>query len=111
MMKRVALLVVAVLAVGLILAAADKPVKVTGYLSDKMCGASKGANHTKDCIEKCTEHGLGVVSGGKFIAFDDNGNKLASDILKNSKKDKGIKVQVEGTRTGDTIAVKNIKEV
>ncbi len=85
---------------------------VNGYLMDKMCGAKpeRAANHTKSCAEKCAGSGLGVVSEGKFLAFDEKGNQLASDLLKNSKQAKGIKVTVEGEQDGDTLKVKSIKE-
>ena len=114
-MKKLAIL--AILALALVplcgMAMAGEGQKTwNGYLIDKMCGAKpeRAANHPKSCTEKCAGSGLGLVAEGKFIAFDEKGNQLGADLLKNSKQTKGIKVTVEGKLDGDTLQVTNLKE-
>lgn len=111
-MKRIATLLFLVLAVTLVAGAADQTT-VKGYLMDKMCGGAhpeKASSHAKACAEKCSKSGFGVVADGKFIGFDEKGDKLAANLLKKSKKTEGIEVEVKGTQEGDKIAVTNIKE-
>jgi uncharacterized protein YhbP (UPF0306 family) len=97
---------------------------VSGYLVDKMCGqkmtkldeakaTEKAMKHTKDCAieDMCKEDGYGVVSNGKFIKFDENGDKLALAYFDKSKKDKDFMVDVEGTMDGDIMKVASINDV
>lgn len=111
-MKKLAIACVVVLIAGSLTVVAGAEKTVNGYLIDKMCGAKpeRAASHTKSCAEKCAGSGFGVVSEGKFLAFDEKGNQLASDLLKNSKQAKGIKVTVEGEQDGDTLKVTSLKE-
>ena len=110
-MKRMAMLVIAVLAMGIIAAAADDST-VNGILIDRSCGAKpeRAANHSKSCTEKCAGSGLGVVAEGKFMAFDEKGNQLGAELLKSTKQTKGVKVTVKGTREGDLLKVSSLKE-
>ncbi len=110
-MKRLSIVVMVVLALATLGVAGEKST-VNGFLMDKSCGAKpeRAANHSKSCTEKCAGSGLGVVAEGKFIAFDETGNQLGADLLKNTKQTKGIKVTVEGTREGDVLKVSSIKE-
>lgn len=107
-MKKMALIT----AVALALACSAAAERVSGILIDRSCGAKpeRAANHPKSCIEKCAGSGLGVVTEGKFIAFDEKGNQLAADLLKESKQAKGVKVTVQGERDGDVLKVASIKE-
>jgi hypothetical protein len=97
---------------------------MTGYLIDKMCGVKmakldaekseqKATKHSKDCAleDACKESGFGILSGGKYTKFDENGDKLASDYLNNSKKEKEFLVDVRGTMDGDMMKVESIKDV
>jgi hypothetical protein len=92
---------------------------VTGILIDQACGATMmqksdpekaAADHPKSCAMKasCEASGYAVISGNEMIKFDDNGNQLAKDFLSKTDKTDHLKVTVEGTRTGDTIAVTSI---
>jgi hypothetical protein len=104
----------------------DKPVSHTmkGYLVDKMCAVgmakkapdeamAKAAKHTKSCAleESCQESGFGLMSGGMWYKFDDNGDKLALALLKKTDKEKEIMVSVTGTHDGDIFKVTALKEV
>jgi hypothetical protein len=103
-------------------AKAAKAEKVTmkGYLMDKMCAsghmddlATMSPEHTTACALKCapTGDGLGVVSEGKFYAFDAKGAKKAMSLAKKSKTEKGLMVEVTGTVNGDQFMVSSIQEV
>jgi len=82
-----------------------------GYLVDKMCGKpERAAGHTKSCTEKCAGSGLGVVADGKFLPFDEKGNQLAADFLKETKQVKGVKILVEGMQEGELIKVTSLKD-
>ncbi len=96
----------------------------TGYLIDKMCGAKmskldearateKAMNHSKDCAleDMCTEGGYGIMSNGKFIKFDQNGDKLATAYFAKSSKEKNFLVDVDGTMDGDVMKVVAINDV
>ena len=96
---------------------------VSGYLVDKMCAqkmtkldeakaTEKAMNHTKDCAleDMCKDDGYGLVSNGKFIKFDANGDKLALAYFDKSKKDKNFLVDVAGTMDGDILKVESIND-
>ncbi len=98
--------------------------KTTGYLVDKMCGVkmakldeakatTKAMNHSKDCAleDMCTADGYGVISNGKFIKFDENGDKLATAYFNKATKEKDFLVDVEGSMDGDVLKVVAIKDV
>ena len=93
--------------------AKDKEVK--GVLIDAACGAKQASedtavNHAKTCAmkESCAKSGYGVMSGKKFIKFDDAGNDKAKEYL--AVKENATKVTVVGTMSDDgkTLAVKEI---
>ncbi len=97
---------------------------MTGYLVDKMCAqkmtkldeakaTEKAMKHTKDCAleDMCKEDGYGLVSNGKFIKFDDNGDKLAVAYFEKSTKEKDFLVDVSGTMDGDVMKVESINDV
>ncbi len=97
--------------------------KFTGYLIDKMCGVKtaqldpakateKAMKHTKDCAleDMCKEDGYGIISDGKFIKFDETGDKLASAYYDKSSKENNFLVDVEGTMDGDVLKVASINE-
>jgi hypothetical protein len=65
--------------------------------------------HTKECALKCSDTGFGIVVGGKFLKFDDAGNKQTLAELKKTKKKDHLRVDVSGDLSGDTIAVKSMK--
>lgn len=103
------------------LAREGKEVKLTGYVIDNACsgraasenGAEKVKNHTVKCamMPSCAKSGYAVFADGKLYKLDEEGNKKAADILKNTKAEKGVQVSVEGTVDGDMLKVKSISEV
>jgi hypothetical protein len=103
------------------LAREGKDVKLTGYVIDNACsaraagenGAEKVKNHTVKCamMPPCAKSGYAVFADGKLYKLDEEGNKKAADILKNTKAEKGVQVSVEGTLDGDQLKVKSISEV
>jgi type 1 fimbria pilin len=98
-----------------------KDVKLTGYVIDNACsaraagenGAEKVKNHTVKCamMPPCAKSGYAVFADGKLYKLDEEGNKKAADILKNTKAEKGVQVAVEGTLDGDILKVTKIVEV
>ena len=57
----------------------------------------------------CANSGIGIVlSDGKFVKFDEEGNVKALAALKASSKDKDLKGKVTGTLSGDVIKVESI---
>jgi hypothetical protein len=95
-----------------------KTVKVTGYVIDNMCAGMHGAEdeakeHTTSCalMPKCEKSGYAVVSGDKSYKLDDNGNKLAEQVLRSTHTRRGLKVEVEGTLEGDTLHADKLAEV
>ena len=95
--------------------------KVTGYVVDAMCAKGmakkenpmeKAAMHTKQCAleEGCAASGFGVFSDGKYHKFDKKGDELALALIKESKTEKGMIVEVEGMQKDDMLAVASIKE-
>ncbi len=95
-----------------------------GYLVDKMCATgyvkdgdatkanTKGAKHTKACAleENCQESGYGLIMDGKYMKFDQGGDKMATDFLNKTKKKDNFLVEVTGTKEGDIVKVKSITE-
>ena len=95
---------------------AKKAAKVTGYLIDNMCASDEedmAKGHPTACakMDKCEKSGFAVVSKDKSYKLDAEGNKKASEIIKSTKTQKGVRVEVEGTLDGDTLHVDNITEV
>ena len=98
--------------------AEKKSVKVTGYVIDNMCAAMHGseeeaAHHPNACalMPNCEKSGFAVVSKEKTYKLDEQGNKLAAEVLKGVKTKKGLKVEVEGTVEGDTLHAEKLAEV
>lgn len=93
-----------------------------GYVVDAMCAKGiarkpetmmkKAASHTRSCAldEDCAASGFGVFSEGKWYKFDEAGDKQALELVKNSKKAKGLSVVVSGTQRGEVFAVASIAE-
>jgi hypothetical protein len=120
MIRKVSLLAVAV-ALAAVFAYAQgekKTVKVTGYVVDNMCAGMHGTedeakNHPNACalMPACEKSGFAVVSKDKTYKLDEQGNKLAAEVLKGVKTKKGLKVEVEGTVEGDILHAAKLAEV
>ena len=102
----------------------SKDVKLTGYLLDNNCTAGHekdkdfpewATKHGTNCakMESCEKSGYVVYAEDKVYKLDEAGNGMASELLKNTKVTKGLKVTVEGTLDddSDTIKVTKLTEV
>ena len=121
-MKKIVMLasLVATLALAQIAWAALDDKKFSGNLIDAACGnknkehSAKIAGHPKSCalMEACMKSGYDIVTAdGKFMKFDENGDKLALALLQSTKTEKDIRVDVSGTQEGDVLKVTNITEM
>lgn len=121
MTRKISVLGLVLLLAGVALASGGKSVKLTGYIIDNMCsgransenGAEKVKNHTTKCAQmpKCAESGYALFVDNKLYKLDADGNKKASEVLKSTKLEKGLQVEIEGTLDGETLKVTSIKEV
>ena len=100
---------------------ADK--SFTGYVVDKMCGTGmakkdmktameRARKHTKECAleDDCAASGYGLMMDGKFVKFDEKGDKLAAEFFNKSKKKNDFLADVNGTMKGDMINVASIAD-
>jgi hypothetical protein len=96
---------------------------ISGYLVDRMCGENfakfdlekatqKAAKHTKECAidEECKKRGYGIVTKGRFFAFDEKGNNLAAKYFDSSKKISDFLVDVQCTVNGDQLSVVSVRD-
>ena len=79
---------------------------------DVQCSSKAKANadaHTRDCALMCAKSGFGIVDqNGNFLKFDAKGNQEATKLLQNSTKKDHLRVNVTGTKNGDTIQVQSL---
>jgi hypothetical protein len=108
-------LALAVIGVTHAMASNSDPVTVKGYLIDVSCATKHAGEsgfaegHDKDCLLMCAKSGFGVLTGeGKFVKFDDDGNKKVEAFIKETDTDSGWKVQVTGQVTGEKMTVESI---
>lgn len=81
----------------------------SGTLVDVNCKAKDLATHTKKCAVGCAKSGYGLMlSDGKFVKLDEEGNTKALAALKAYEKDTDLKATVSGTLDGDVIKVSSI---
>lgn len=103
-------------------AAKEEKSGIQGYVVDAMCakGMAKkespmdaAAKHTKECAleEGCAASGFGVFSEGKWYKFDENGDKIAKNLIEKSKTEKGLIVEVAGDVKDNVLVVSSITEV
>jgi len=107
---------------GVSVAARDsKSVKLTGYIIDNKCSGRAAGENGADAVKAhgvkcmmmapCAESGYAVYADRKLYKLDEDGNKKVAEILKSTKVEKGVQVEIEGTVEGDKLKVKSIKEV
>ena len=119
-MLQKSLVVVSVLLLACMAIAAEK-VKLNGYIIDNMCAGHHGKDanveeavktHKTSCalMDGCSESGYALFSDGKFYKLDASGSEKAMALLKKTKSEKGLAVQVEGAVEGDTLTVSSISE-
>ena len=91
-----------------------KAAKITGYVVDVKCATgldAKDREHPVSCSLKCVDSGYAVVSKDNLYKLDENGNKLALAILKETKTQKGLAVAVVGTLKDGLLYVDTMSEV
>lgn len=99
-----------------------KATTLHGYVVDQMCAKNMAkksnpmelaAKHTKECAleEACAASGYGIFyENGKWVKFDDNGDKLAKAMIEKTKKEKDIMADVTGEMQGDRFVVASLVE-
>jgi hypothetical protein len=68
--------------------------------------------HTRECalMPACQKSGYGVFTyDNKYLKFDEAGSRKALAVLRASKKEDDLKVEVTGEVQGDTIKVASLK--
>jgi hypothetical protein len=93
-----------------------KAAKITGYVVDLKCATGldvKDREHPVSCalMPKCAESGFAVVAKDNLYKLDENGNKLALAILKETKTKKGLAVSLVGTLNDGILYVDSMSEV
>lgn len=82
-------------------------------LIDAQCSSKAKADpdsHTRACALQCQKAGFGILTAeGDFIKLDAAGNAKALKLLQGTKQADHLRVNVTGERSGDTIAVKDLK--
>ena len=89
-----------------------------GHLMDIACSshhateAGYAEKHDKTCLlqNACVKSGYSLVTADKkVLTFDAKGNQLALDFIKKTDRDKDWTVTVNGTVSGETIAVASLR--
>jgi hypothetical protein len=109
MIKRIAVLMLAALALP-VLASAENWSNVP--IIDTQCATKAKADpdsHTRDCALTCAKSGFGIVDkDGNYLKFDAKGNEEALKLIKSSSKQDHLRVNVSGQKEGSVIHVQSI---
>lgn len=109
---------VGLIVIGLTIGGAAQAQDLKGHLVDVACSshhaseAGYAENHDKKCLlmDGCVKSGYSLVtSDKKVLKFDAKGNEIALDLIKKTDRDKDWTIAVNGTVSGDTIAVSSIR--
>lgn len=110
-MRWIAVAVVAIAGWSINAGAAETWNKVS--MVDTMCSLKVKADpdkHTRECALQCAKGGFGVFTAdGTYLKFDAKGNEQAVALLKGAKHADKARVNVTGTRSGETIAVTSLQ--
>ena len=79
--------------------------EITG---DPETAMKRAAEYSKAMAVK--ETAFGLIVDGRWMKFDEASNQKAVEYIKSSKVEKGFRVLVQGTLSGDALAVTSIKE-
>jgi len=109
-------------------AAVASAAQVQGILIDQMCSSKAEVHivagprleggmvvaeaHTRQCalMPECQKSGYGVFTyDNKYLKFDEAGSRKALALLRGSKKEDDLKVEVTGDIQGDMIKVASLK--
>ncbi len=93
-----------------------KSAKITGFLVDVHCATGldeTDRKHSVSCalMPSCAASGYAVVSKDTVYRLDENGNRLALDILKSTKTKSGLGVEIVGTLKESILYVDTMKQV
>jgi hypothetical protein len=121
MARKSLLLLSALMLAATLLYAQEKPdekkaAKITGYVVDVKCATGldvKDREHPVSCalMPKCAESGYAVIAKDNLYKLDENGNKLALAILKETKAKRGLAVSLVGTLKDGILYVDSMSEV
>ncbi len=100
-MKKIVLLIFAVLVFGSLSFAGTK--SITGVVSDSHCGVKHSTAGNEGCVEHC-------VSGGASYVLVSDGKVYQLDSQDKFKGLGGKNVEVKGNLKGDSITVKSVAE-
>lgn len=105
----------------LLAAGALRALTLQGVIADWNCtqdmvrdGRAKVLRQKRGCsmVKNYNRDGYGLItSDKKYYRLDDNGNKLARELLANTPDKDNLKVVVTGDIDGDTIKVTNMSEL
>ena len=77
-----------------------------GTLIDAKCQGKNPAKHTRQCLTECAGSGIGIIlTDGTFYRFDAAGERRALSVLEDSRKEKDLRIKVEGRIDGDLLRV------
>ena len=120
MNRKLLVVILSLACAALLYGQSSQAVKVTGYLIDNACAgsakdlATRAKGHSTSCalMDSCETSGYSVVTDdSKRYKLTDNGDKMAAELLKNTKTTKGLKVAVEGNYNGSELDVTKLTEV
>ncbi len=95
---------------------------IQGYLVDASCAAGmmvrpetatkRAARHTRACAldEECSKSGYGLITEGRWVKFDAAGDRIALELLKKSRTERGMVVAATGRMAGERFAVTALEE-
>ena len=110
MMKKTALVILALaLTVPLFAKELKNVALLDSHCAEKKDVLSNPDGHSRSCMMQCAKNGYGVVVDGKFVKFDDKGNELAKEALKNSSAKDHLRVTVNGDMKDGVLHVSSLK--
>ena len=101
----------------------DDPTEtVQGYVMDVACVrkspqrelVERSQAHTRDCalMGHCAESGFALISEtGQIALLDDHATLMIVDIVRQSRNDHGIKVQVTRNKQGEKMETSRVEEI
>jgi|SRR5687768_9002930 hypothetical protein len=78
---------------------------------DGMCLSKVKDNpdqHKASCLVQCSKDGVGILTENGYLKLDPEGSKKVLDLIKESGKKDGLRVNVKGSKNGDTITVTSV---
>ena len=83
-----------------------------GCKSSRETKSAAEAHTTKCALElECVVTGYGLLVGGKFFEFDDEGNQTALKYFRETQKTEDHLVKVTGDFSGEEVRVKSLESV